>query len=42
MDQGSASTTYLHFGERVRIEVLDTQANNVFGTIDQQVLQNHP
>jgi fumarylacetoacetate (FAA) hydrolase len=42
MDQGSASTTYLHFGERVRIEVLDAQANNVFGTIDQQVLQNHP
>jgi hypothetical protein len=26
----------------VRIEVLDAQANNVFGTIDQQVLQNHP
>ncbi|MEY3707311.1 MAG: hypothetical protein RL585_1868, partial [Pseudomonadota bacterium] len=24
------------------IEVLDAQANNVFGTIDQQVLQNHP
>lgn len=42
MDQGSASTTYLHFGERVRIDVLDAQANNVFGTIDQQVLQNHP
>jgi fumarylacetoacetate (FAA) hydrolase len=42
MDQGSASTAYLHFGERVRIEVLDAQANNVFGTIDQQVLQNHP
>lgn len=42
MDQGSASTKYLHFGERVRIDVLDAQANNVFGTIDQQVLQNHP
>jgi hypothetical protein len=26
----------------VRIEVLDAQANNVFGTIDQQVLQNQP
>jgi fumarylacetoacetate (FAA) hydrolase len=42
IDHGSPMTPYLHFGEQVRIEVRDAQANNVFGTIDQQVLENHP
>lgn len=42
MDQGAASTAYLQFGEQIRIEVLDAQSNNIFGSIDQQVLQNHP
>jgi len=42
MDQGAPSTGYLQFGEQVRIEVLDAQDNNIFGTIHQQVLQNHP
>ncbi|NDF75033.1 MAG: 2-keto-4-pentenoate hydratase, partial [Betaproteobacteria bacterium] len=42
MDQGLPNTAYLHFGERIRIEVLDARSENVFGTLDQQVLQNHP
>jgi len=36
---GQATTGYLKFGDRVRIEVLDAQGLSVFGAIDQQVMR---
>ena len=37
IDQGAASTSFLRFGERVRMEVRDAGGTSVFGAIDQQV-----
>ncbi|MFT4192339.1 MAG: fumarylacetoacetate hydrolase family protein [Comamonas sp.] len=34
IDQGQASTGFLHFGERLRFEVLDAEGRSVFGAID--------
>lgn len=36
---GSASTPFLRFGERVRIEMLDTDGLSIFGAIDQEVVR---
>ena len=36
---GEPRTEYLHFGERVRVEVLNSQGVSVFGAIDQQVVR---
>jgi len=38
IENGEVRTPYLRFGERVRIEVLDAQAQSLFGAIDQEVL----
>lgn len=35
---GKATTPFLHFGDRVRIEMLDAAGHSVFGAIDQQVI----
>lgn len=35
--QGRATTPWLHFGDTVRIEMLDAQGRSIFGAIDQQI-----
>jgi len=39
IDSGAAKTPFLRFGDRVRIEMLDTEGKSIFGAIDQQVVQ---
>jgi fumarylacetoacetate (FAA) hydrolase len=34
---GKASTPFLQFGDRVRIEVLDDAGQTIFGAIDQRL-----
>jgi len=36
---GSASTPFLRFGDRVRIEMLDDAGNSLFGAIEQQIIR---
>ncbi|MGB0894423.1 MAG: fumarylacetoacetate hydrolase family protein [Parashewanella sp.] len=36
---GNPSTSFMKFGDRVRIEMFDDAGNNIFGTIDQQVVE---
>ena len=38
LEQGEAKTPFLHFGDRVRIEMLDPDGNDLFGGIDQAVV----
>lgn len=37
LNLGAAKTSFLKFGERVRIEMNDADGNSIFGSIDQQV-----
>ncbi len=39
---GAPKTSFMQFGDRVRIEVLDEQGQSIFGAIDQQVVQYLP
>jgi naringenin degradation protein FdeI len=41
-DQGKASTPFMKFGDRVRIEMLDGDGHSIFGTIDQEVVRYTP
>ena len=34
---GEAKTAFLKFGDRVKIEMLDTEGRSVFGAIDQAI-----
>jgi fumarylacetoacetate (FAA) hydrolase len=36
---GKPETSFLRFGDRVRIEMLDAEGNSIFGAIDQAVVQ---
>ncbi|WP_028768756.1 fumarylacetoacetate hydrolase family protein [Shewanella fidelis] len=36
---GKPSTSFMRFGDRVRIEMLDDDNNSIFGAIDQQVVE---
>ena len=38
-DQGKASTSFMKFGDRVRIEMRDAQGGPLFGAIDQRIVQ---
>jgi fumarylacetoacetate (FAA) hydrolase len=38
VEQGRATTPFLHFGDRVRIEMFDRDGGSIFGAIDQQVV----
>lgn len=38
MQFGAPRTPFLHFGDRVRIEMLDAAGRSIFGAIDQQVV----
>lgn len=37
IEQGQAKTSFMHFGDRIRIEMLDKQGTSLFGAIDQVV-----
>jgi fumarylacetoacetate (FAA) hydrolase len=37
IEHGQARTAYMRHGDRVRIEMLDTQQHSIFGAIDQVV-----
>lgn len=37
VETGAAITEYLRFGDKVRIEMLDTQGDSIFGAIEQEV-----
>lgn len=39
IEQGQAKTSFMRFGDRIRIEMLDKQGNSLFGAIDQVVKQ---
>jgi len=39
LDQGEASTSFMHFGDRVRMEARGTDGGSMFGAIDQQVVR---
>jgi fumarylacetoacetate (FAA) hydrolase len=39
LDSGKASTPFLRFGDRVRIEMFDIDGNSIFGAIDQEVVR---
>jgi fumarylacetoacetate (FAA) hydrolase len=38
VEQGRATTPFLHFGDRVRIEMFGRDGGSIFGAIDQQVV----
>jgi fumarylacetoacetate (FAA) hydrolase len=40
IDRGAASTPFMRFGERVRIEMLDAQGRSIFGAIDQRYVRH--
>jgi fumarylacetoacetate (FAA) hydrolase len=40
IEHGKATTGFLEFGDRVRIEMLDHQGRSIFGAIDQQVVRH--
>ena len=35
---GSPSTSFMQFGDRIKIEMLDSQGNSVFGAIEQKIV----
>ncbi|HSK41122.1 MAG TPA: fumarylacetoacetate hydrolase family protein, partial [Arenibaculum sp.] len=39
LENGEPRTPFLKWGDRVRIEMLDDHGNNLFGTIDQEVVR---
>jgi fumarylacetoacetate (FAA) hydrolase len=39
VDTGKPATEYMHFGDRVKIEMLDAQGRSIFGAIDHRVVQ---
>jgi fumarylacetoacetate (FAA) hydrolase len=38
IEHGRAITPFLHFGDRVRIEMFDHNGQSIFGAIDQRVV----
>ena len=41
-ERGAAVTSYMRFGDRVRIEVLDNDGRSIFGAIDQRMVAARP
>ena len=39
--KGQATTDFMHFGDRIQIEMLDSTQQTIFGQIDQQVVAYH-
>jgi fumarylacetoacetate (FAA) hydrolase len=42
INQGEAKTPFMQFGDRIKIEMLNTNQENIFGAIDQTVSQYTP
>ncbi|HYB10569.1 MAG TPA: fumarylacetoacetate hydrolase family protein [Alphaproteobacteria bacterium] len=42
LEKGKPTTPFMHFGDRVRIEMLDDDGNSIFGAIDQTVVKAEP
>ncbi len=42
IERGAPETPFMRFGDRVRIEMLDSDGNSVFGAIDQRVVRYDP
>ncbi len=38
LDSGAPKTAFMRFGDRVRIEMCDSQGESIFGAIDQRVV----
>ena len=38
IEHGEASTPFMHFGDRVKIEMLDNNGRSIFGAIEQTVV----
>ena len=41
IESGKPNTPFLSFGDTVKIEMTDTQGNNIFGTIEQKVVRKN-
>ena len=39
IEQGAPKSSFMRFGDRIRIEMLDKKGNSLFGAIDQMVTQ---
>jgi fumarylacetoacetate (FAA) hydrolase len=39
IDKGEASTPYMHFGDKIKIEMRDKNENSIFGAIEQKVVE---
>ena len=39
---GKPSTSFMSFGDRIEIEMLDSQGDSIFGAIDQRIKRYHP
>jgi len=39
LESGKASHAFMHFGDSIRIEMLDNEGNNLFGSINQTVIE---
>jgi len=39
---GKPSTPFMSFGDRIEIEMLDSQGESILGAIDQRIKQYHP
>jgi fumarylacetoacetate (FAA) hydrolase len=42
IEKGQPETPFLRFGDRVRIEMLDSAGRSIFGTIEQSVVKYVP
>ena len=42
IEHGKATTGFLRFGDRVRIEMLDAAGGSIFGAIEQEVVRCQP
>jgi fumarylacetoacetate (FAA) hydrolase len=42
IETGKATTPFLRFGDRVRVEMFDADGNTIFGAIDQEVMRYSP
>lgn len=42
LDEGASKTSFMRFGDAVRMEVFDAAGHSVFGAIEQRVIQGRP
>jgi len=39
IEDGTARTPFMRFGDRIRIEMFDNEEKSIFGSIDQEVVR---